>query len=138
MPQIISGTIIDVQPLEQGTSKAGKTYQKQTFAITTGGAYPDTIAFELFAQRVDDYQHLLTKGHIVTVEYYPQSRPWSSPKTGRTQYFTSLSVARMYPAPAMQQQSAAPSAYQQPALPTAPTAPAAPQSAAVQGDQLPF
>lgn len=53
---------------------------------------------------------------IVTVEYYPKSRAWPNPKTGKTQYFTSLSVDSVSLA-AAHQPAAAPTAYQQ-SMPT--------------------
>lgn len=146
MAQIISGTITEVLDVEQGVSKSGNAWQKQIFAITTGGMYPDTIAFELFGDRVSQFAHLLHKDSIVTIEYYPKSQRWPNPKTGEVRYFTSLSVGSMYPAIAAQQQGQpmaqpqqpyqqpAPQAYQQPAAAPAP-APAAPQAAA---PELPF
>lgn len=100
MRQSLSGMIVTVQPLEQGRSKAGKEYQKQTFVLSTGGMYPTLVAFEIFGQRLTDYQYLIQCERIVTVEYYPESRPWKNPQDGRTQYFTTLKVYAMRPAPA--------------------------------------
>ena len=37
---IISGRIDSVLPLQQGTSKAGKPWQKQSYVLDTGGQYP--------------------------------------------------------------------------------------------------
>ena len=151
MAHTISGTITEVLDVEQGVSKSGNAWQKQVFAITTGGMYPDTIAFELFGDRVGQFAHLLHKDGIVTVEYYPKSQRWPNPKTGEVRYFTSLSVGSMYPAAAAAQQAPppqqyapqpaqqayqqpAPQAYQQPAAAPA-TAPAAAPAAA---PELPF
>nr|WP_314650886.1 DUF3127 domain-containing protein [uncultured Porphyromonas sp.] len=143
MAQTISGIITEVLNVEQGTSKSGNAWQKQIFAITTGGMYPDTIAFELFGDRVGQFAHLLHKDSIVTVEYYPKSQRWPNPKTGEVRYFTSLSVGSMYPAAAAAQQAPpqqqyapqpAQQAYQQPAAAPAPAAPAAAPAA----PELPF
>ena len=137
MAQTISGTITEVLDIEQGTSKSGNAWQKQTFALTTGGMYPDTIAFELFGDRVGQFGHLLHKDSIVTVEYYPKSQRWPNPKTGAVRYFTSLSVGSMYPAAAAAQQAPpqpAPQAYQQQAPAPAPAAAPDPTAA----PELPF
>ena len=149
MAQIISGTIEEVLEVKQGTSKSGNAWQKQVFAITTGGMYPDTIAFELFGDRVGQFDHLLHKGGIVTVEYRAKSNRWQNPKTGEVNYLTSLPVLNMYPAAAAAQQGQpmaqpqqpyqqpAPQAYQQPAA--APAAPApAPAAAPAAAPELPF
>ena len=146
MAQTISGTIEEVLEVKQGTSKSGNAWQKQVFAITTGGMYPDTIAFELFGDRVGQFAHLLHKDNIVTVEYRIKSQRWPNQKTGEVSYFTALPVLNMYPAIAAQQQGQpmaqpqqpyqqpAPQAYQQPAAAPA-TAPAAAPAAA---PELPF
>ena len=149
MAQTISGTIEEVLEVKQGTSKSGNAWQKQVFAITTGGMYPDTIAFELFGDRVGQFAHLLHKDNIVTVEYRIKSQRWPNQKTGEVSYFTALPVLNMYPAIAAQQQGQpmaqpqqayqqpAPQAYQQPAA--APAAPApAPAAAPAAAPELPF
>lgn len=149
MAQIISGTILEVLEVKQGTSKSGNAWQKQAFAITTGGMFPDTIAFELFGDRVGQFAHLLHKDNIVTVEYRIKSQRWPNQKTGEVSYFTALPVLNMYPAIAAQQQGQpmaqpqqayqqpAPQAYQQPAA--APAAPApAPAAAPAAAPELPF
>lgn len=148
MAHTISGTITEVLDVEQGVSKSGNAWQKQIFAITTGGMYPDTIAFELFGDRVSQFAHLLHKDSIVTIEYYPKSQRWPNPKTGEVRYFTSLSVGSMYPAAAAAQQGQpmaqpqqyapqpAPQAYQQPAAAPAPAA--APTAAPAAAPELPF
>lgn len=149
MAQIISGTILEVLEVKQGTSKSGNAWQKQAFAITTGGMFPDTIAFELFGDRIGQFGHLLQKDGIVTVEYHPRSHRWQNPKTGEVNYLTSLPVLNMYPAAAAAQQGQpmaqpqqpyqqpAPQAYQQPAA--APAAPApAPAAAPAAAPELPF
>lgn len=152
MAQIISGTILEVLEVKQGTSKSGNAWQKQAFAITTGGMFPDTIAFELFGDRIGQFGHLLQKDGIVTVEYHPRSHRWQNPKTGEVNYLTSLPVLNMYPAAAAAQQGQpmaqpqqpyqqpAPQAYQQPAAaPAAPAAPApAPAAAPAAAPELPF
>ena len=149
MAHTISGTITEVLDVEQGVSKSGNAWQKQIFALTTGGMYPDTIAFELFGDRVGQFAHLLHKDSIVTVEYYPKSQRWPNPKTGEVRCFTALSVGSMYPAAAAAQQGQpmaqpqqpyqqpAPQAYQQPAA--APAAPAPATAAApAAAPELPF
>lgn len=153
MAQIISGTILEVLEVKQGTSKSGNAWQKQAFAITTGGMFPDTIAFELFGDRIGQFGHLLHKDGIVTVEYHPRSNRWQNPKTGEVNYLTSLPVLNMYPAIAAQQQGQpmaqpqqpyqqpAPQAYQQPAAaaPAPAAAPAsAPAAAQAAAPELPF
>ena len=79
MAQIISGTILEVLEVKQGTSKSGNAWQKQAFAITTGGMFPDTIAFELFGDRIGQFAHLLHKDNIVAAV--------AKPKNGRGELF---------------------------------------------------
>lgn len=144
MAQIISGTILEVLEVKQGISKSGNAWQKQAFSITTGGMFPDTIAFELFGDRIGQFGHLLQKDGIVTVEYHPRSHRWQNPKTGEVNFLTSLPVINMYPAAAAAQQAPptqqyapqpAQQAYQQPAAAPAAPAPAAAPAAA---PELPF
>lgn len=80
----ISGTIIAVLPIESGQSQNGNTWQRQTFAITTGGEYPNTIAFQISSAKIQEFGHQLAPGAVVNVKFTPKSREYQS------KYYTQL------------------------------------------------
>ena len=44
----IEGQLTKILPIEKGTSKAGKEWQKQVFVIDTGDEYNPEVCFQLF------------------------------------------------------------------------------------------
>lgn len=72
----ISGRIVSVLPLQQGTSKAGKTWQKQEYILDTGGQYPKKVCFSLFGDSITKFP--LQVGQDVTVSIDIESREWNS------------------------------------------------------------
>ena len=44
----IEGQLTKIMPIEKGTSKAGKEWQKQSFVIDTGAQYNPEVCFQLF------------------------------------------------------------------------------------------
>ncbi len=50
----ITAKTIAVLPIESGTSKSGKSYQKQNFVVETDGKYLKKICFQLFGDKVNE------------------------------------------------------------------------------------
>lgn len=103
MENYVEGTIINVLPMQSGTSKAGKEWKKQEFVIDTGGNYPKQICFSLFNQKIDQYPIKL--GYRIRVFFELESREYN----GR--YYTQVNGWKIEMADAVQQ-SQAPSAPQ--------------------------
>ena len=55
----ISGRIALILPLQTGTSKVGKPWQKQEYILDTGGQYPKKVCFSLFGDSITKFP---TKG----------------------------------------------------------------------------
>ncbi len=124
----ITAKTIAVLPIESGTSRSGKPYQKQNFVVETAEQYPKKICFQLFGNKVDECPAV---GDEVKVSFDIESREYNS------RWYTQLNAwkvekmiaAQPQQAPAQQGWQAA---YpQQQAQPTPPPTPA-------QGDDLPF
>lgn len=87
MSNKVTGKIIEILPTEKGTSKAGKDWQKLTFAIDTNEQYNNIIAFELFGdEKVENFLKYNKIGRTVEVEYNLSSNKW------KDKYFTSASA----------------------------------------------
>ena len=134
----IRGKVIFVGQPENGTSKAGKPWSKQMFAIETEGQYPKKVAFGVMNGKIT-----MNMGDIVEVEVDAQSREyqgkwyteltaWRCNNLGNQQYAQSQQT---YAQPAPQQQ---PVFQQQP--PQGYAAPQYPQNPAPQApaNDLPF
>lgn len=80
----IQGTIIAVLPIESGQSQQGNTWSRQTFAITTGGEYPNTIAFQVSNTKIQEFGQHLAPGAVVNVKFTPKSREYQG------KYYTQL------------------------------------------------
>lgn len=72
----ISGRIALILPLQQGTSKAGKPWQKQSYVLETGGQYPKKVCFSLFGDNVNKFP--LQVGQEVTVSIGIESREFNA------------------------------------------------------------
>lgn len=72
----ISGRIVSVLPLQTGTSKAGKPWQKQEYILDTGGQYPKKVCFSLFGDSITKFP--LQVGQDVTVSIDIESREWNN------------------------------------------------------------
>ena len=86
----ISGKIIQVLDLQQGTSKAGNAWKKQEYVLETHDTYPKKVKFDFFGERVDQYP--LSLGDEVTVSFDLESREFN----GR--WYTDVSAWRIEPA----------------------------------------
>ena len=125
---MIKGKVIFVGTPVQGTSKAGKPWSKQEFAIETEGQYPKKVAFGVMNGKFS-----MNMGDIVEIEVDAQSREYQ----GR--WYTELTAWRCNNL-GTQQQNAQQPVYQQQA-PVGYQAPAYPQPAQAyppQADNYPF
>ena len=82
---LVTGKLIKVLDKQQGTSKSGKDWVKQTFVIDTNEQYNNIIAFELFGEeKVENFNKYNTVNSIVEVEFNVKCNEWQG------KYFTSL------------------------------------------------
>lgn len=139
------GKIVQVLPLQSGTSKAGNPWQKQEYILETlGTQYPRKVCFNLFGDNVNKFP--LQVGQEVTVSIDVESREFN----GR--WYTDVrawnvvqgiqlpGVAAPAPAAYGAPQPSAPGAPVASGVPTppAPAAPAAPAGSVGAADDLPF
>ncbi|WP_455107400.1 DUF3127 domain-containing protein [Porphyromonas sp.] len=131
------GKIVQVLPLQSGTSKAGNPWQKQEYILETlGTQYPRKVCFNLFGDNVNKFP--LQVGQEVTVSIDVESREFN----GR--WYTDVrawNVVQGIQLPGVA--APAPAAYSAPqpaapAAPVAPSAPAAPAGSVEAADDLPF
>lgn len=139
------GKIVQVLPLQSGTSKAGNPWQKQEYILETlGTQYPRKVCFNLFGDNVNKFP--LQVGQEVTVSIDVESREFN----GR--WYTDVrawnvvqgiqlpGVAAPTPAAYSAPQPSAPGAPVASGVPAppAPAAPAAPAGSVGAADDLPF
>jgi hypothetical protein len=82
--------ITKILPIEEGTSKAGKSWKKVTFVGETEEQYNNLYAFEMFQgegkDNVDKFVQFNKEGDVVDVDFNVQCREWNE------RYFTNLSA----------------------------------------------
>lgn len=74
-PLNISGIVLNILPLQTGTSKAGNPWQKQDFILETGGQYPRKVCICLFGDNVAKFP--LAVGQSVTASVDIESREFN-------------------------------------------------------------
>jgi hypothetical protein len=82
----IKGRIIIVHPVENGMSKSGKAWAKQSFVIETAGQYPKKIALTLWGEdKINQYDlqpgreitaHLELESREYNGRWYTEARAW--------------------------------------------------------------
>ncbi len=125
----VTGRVLQILPLQQGTSKAGKPWKSQMFVLDTGGQYPKKIPIKLFGDSVDKFP--LQVGQEVTASLDLDGREWEG------KWFAEIKAWNIVYAGAQSAQTAtAPTATPQPAPTAQPAtpAPATPQ----ESSDLPF
>ena len=89
----ISGNLKTVLPVESGTSKAGKEWQKQQFIVANNDGYEgreQIFCFEVFgAEKVENLAKYHKVGDALTVKFNISTNEWKG------KYFTSLSAWRI-------------------------------------------
>ena len=74
-PLNISGIVLNILPLQSGTSKAGNQWQKQDFILETQGQYPRKVCICLFGDNVEKFP--LAVGQSVTASVDIESREFN-------------------------------------------------------------
>lgn len=74
-PLNISGIVLNILPLQTGTSKAGNQWQKQDFILETQGQYPRKVCICLFGDNVEKFP--LQVGQSVTASVDIESREFN-------------------------------------------------------------
>lgn len=74
-PLNISGIVLNILPLQSGTSKAGNQWQKQDFILETKGQYPRKVCICLFGDNVEKFP--LAVGQSVTASVDIESREFN-------------------------------------------------------------
>lgn len=135
-PLNISGIVLNILPLQTGTSKAGNQWQKQDFILETGGQYPRKVCICLFGDNVAKFP--LQVGQSVTASVDIESREFNA------RWYTDVRAWNVvYNG---QQQQGAPAPAPTATAPTAQPAPTpakgataqAPAGAPAAADDLPF
>ena len=73
----ITGTIIDIFPIEAGTSKAGKEWEKQNFVIDTAAQFNPNVCFSLFGAEKIAILSKFKTGQSVEVLFNISSREFN-------------------------------------------------------------
>ena len=73
----IKGKIKQKLPLEKGTSKAGKEWQKQSFVIDTGAEYNPEVCFSCFGNKNIEMLDNFKEGQEVEVSFNISSREFN-------------------------------------------------------------
>lgn len=78
----IKGHIVAILPLQEGTSKSGDKWKKQTAVLETAGQYPKKVAFDMFGDKIKS----LTIGDSVSVDFDVESREYNG------KYYTNVNA----------------------------------------------
>ena len=87
---VVTGVLEKVLPIQSGTSKAGKEWQKLDFVIETLGEYPKKIAFTLFGDKTSMIDGVGV-GQEIEVSFNLESREYE----GR--WFSNINAWRVNP-----------------------------------------
>mgnify|MGYP000954281437 CR=1 FL=1 len=74
MSLVIKGKITEIQPIESGTSKAGKAWTRGGIVVDTGAQYNPHIAFTMFGEEKANETKNYTPGQEVEVSFNLSSR----------------------------------------------------------------
>ena len=124
----ISGKVVQVLPIQTGTSKAGNPWQKQEFVLEQGGQYPRKVCISLFGDNVAKIPQV---GQDVMVSVDIDSREFNGRWYTEIKAWNVVQAGAQQAAPAPQQVATAPAAA--PAQPQP-----APAAQAGVADDLPF
>ena len=124
----ISGKVVQVLPIQTGTSKAGNPWQKQEFVLDQGGQYPRKVCISLFGDNVAKIPQV---GQDVMVSVDIDSREFNGRWYTEIKAWNVVQAGAQPAAPAPQQVATAPAA-----TPAQPQPAPAPQAGVA--DDLPF
>lgn len=134
-PLNISGIVLNILPLQTGTSKAGNQWQKQDFILETGGQYPRKVCICLFGDNVAKFP--LQVGQSVTASVDIESREFNARWYTDVRAWNVVYNDQQQGAPAPAPTATAPKAQPAP-TPAKGAAAQAPASAPAAADDLPF
>lgn len=134
-PLNISGIVLNILPLQTGTSKAGNQWQKQDFILETGGQYPRKVCICLFGDNVEKFP--LQVGQSVTASVDIESREFNNRWYTDVRAWNVVYNGQQQGAPAPAPTAAAPTAQPAPTPAKGATA-QAPAGAPAAADDLPF
>lgn len=134
-PLNISGIVLNILPLQSGTSKAGNQWQKQDFILETGGQYPRKVCICLFGDNVTKFP--LQVGQSVTASVDIESREFNNRWYTDVRAWNVVYNGQQQGAPAPAPTAAAPTAQPAPTPAKGATA-QAPAGAPAAADDLPF
>ena len=77
MSLAIKGRITKVLQLETGTSKAGKSWEKQSFVLDTGAQYSPEVCFSVFGDEKVKMLEKFAEGQEVEVAFNVSSREFN-------------------------------------------------------------
>ena len=87
----LNGVIKKIMPIVEGTSKAGKSWKKAGFVVTTEGDYPKDVAFSVFGEeKVDNLMKFNKVGQRVDVSFNVESREYND------KYYTDLQAWKIF------------------------------------------
>ena len=134
-PINISGIVLNILPLQTGTSKAGNQWQKQDFILETGGQYPRKVCICLFGDNVEKFP--LAVGQSVTASVDIESREFNARWYTDVRAWNVVYNGQQQGAPAQAPTATAPTAQPAP-TPAKGAATQAPADAPAAADDLPF
>lgn len=134
-PLDISGIVLNILPLQTGTSKAGNQWQKQDFILETGGQYPRKVCVCLFGDNVDKFP--LQVGQSVTASVDIESREFNGRWYTDVRAWNVVYNGQQQGAPAPAPTATAPTAQPAPTPAKGATA-QAPAGTPAAADDLPF
>ena len=134
-PLNISGIVLNILPLQTGTSKAGNQWQKQDFILETGGQYPRKVCICLFGDNVAKFP--LQVGQSVTASVDIESREFNARWYTDIRAWNIVYNGQQQGAPAPAPTATAPTAQPAP-TPAKGAAAQAPAGAPAAADDLPF
>lgn len=134
-PLNISGIVLNILPLQSGTSKAGNPWQKQDFILETGGQYPRKVCICLFGDNVEKFP--LQVGQSVTASVDIESREFNARWYTDVRAWNVVYNGQQQGAPAPAPTATAPTAQPAPTPAKGATA-QAPAGAPAAADDLPF
>jgi len=86
----ITGKLEKFLPVQEGTSKAGKEWKKQSFTVATEDEYNNLYCFEVFGEeKVENLTKYQKEGDQVKVTFNVSTNEWQG------KYFCSLSAWRI-------------------------------------------
>lgn len=88
----MTGTVVEV-----GKEQTFNKFSKRTIVVCDDpeSKYPNLLPFEAVGDTMK-YLDKFKGGDKVKVDFFLNGRKWDNPKTGKTQYFTTLRIASIF------------------------------------------